>query len=313
VGKKRINKLKEYSADRACPVCECKTAKYIATVNTHNIVRCQKCNMVFADILNTVIEQKNVYTDSSFYGYIENEPIFSLAYYDIVLEKIVKHFKTNKLKILEFGCGAGFFLRRARHKGLDAYGSDFSPYAKKSKQVFNLNIEIENIFNTTYPEKYFDVIYTHATHEHLGDMTAITRKLLSLLKNDGLLIISGVPNFNNILIRLFNNYFKNKPPSHVNFFEKKSINTFFNSLGLKTFSIKTYGMNMSMLYFYLKAKSANKAKVQSTYPTEALKINTSDLEIKTRHKFIARIYAGLNLPNMGWNIEAWAKKIINEN
>ena len=166
---------------RKCPVCSGIKIKYLHTVNNIKIVRCNNCMMVFADLENDEIDQKNIYTEESFYKYISNEPVYSLAYYDIILEKINRHFKKKEIKILEFGCGPGFFLRRAKVKNVEAYGCDFSSYSQLAKNIFNLNIQVTGIFDADYKQNEFDVVITHATHEHLSNMYEISVKLHQLL------------------------------------------------------------------------------------------------------------------------------------
>jgi SAM-dependent methyltransferase len=292
---------------RNCPSC-CGTAyKIINKANRIDIGRCSNCSMVYAMLSHANIEENNHYQVDSFYGYLHNEPVFSLAYYDCVLDKIIKHFGHKELKILEFGCGAGFFLRRAKLKGLQCFGSDFSPIAQEAKRVFGLDIEVDSIFSTKYTMGSFDVVYTHATHEHLADMRGITLKLKDLLKVGGVLIISGVPNFNSILIKVFNCFYKNTPPSHVNFFEQKSIRHFLASIGLKPTYTKTYGMNSAMLYFYYKERWGKREKIKQIVDNEYERIY-SEPKIETRHRIIAQVYSKCALPGMGFNIEAWATK-----
>ena len=172
--------MKNYAKNRNCPVCSNNEIKQLNYVNNIHIVRCLNCKMVYADVDNSRIDEKNIYTEKMFYKYIANEPIYTLAYYDLILEKIQKYFKKQKFKILELGCGPGFFLRRAKHKNIEAYGCDFSDYSQLAKDFFNLNIKIDNIIDAGYKNNEFDVIITHATHEHLGNMSEISQKLYEL-------------------------------------------------------------------------------------------------------------------------------------
>jgi len=162
---------------RKCPVCSANKVKELNIVNNIKVVRCTNCSMVFADVDNSEIDDKNIYTEDLFFKYILNEPIYSLAYYDLLLLKIKKYFNNKRIKILEFGCGPGFFLRRAKLMNIEAYGCDFSSYSQLAKQYFDLNITIDNIFDAGYQNNEFDVVITHATHEHLSNMHEISNKL----------------------------------------------------------------------------------------------------------------------------------------
>ncbi len=298
------------SKNRVCPVCAEKEIRKLNIVNDIEIVRCLKCKMVFADVENSVIEDKNIYTEKMFYKYIAHEPIYTLAYYDLILEKIQKHFDRKNFKILEFGCGPGFFLRRAKLKNIDAYGCDFSEYSQLAKDIFKLNIKIDNIFDADYQNNEFDVIITHATHEHLGNMSEISKKLYDLLKPGGLYIISGVPNYNTIPIKVFRNFFKNEPPSHVNFFEKKTIDNLYNKLNLKVLFKRTYGASTWVWAFMIRlkqifAKNKTQHKKTPTISTE----KKIEPKITKLHRIIANIYINFHIYSMGRHIEIWGKKM----
>lgn len=295
--------------NRNCPVCSGSKTKYLGVVNKTNIVRCTNCSMVFADVANSEIDEKNIYSEDSFFKYIQNEPIYSLAFYDLVLLKIQKHFKNKKIKILEFGCGPGLFLRRAKLMNIEAFGCDFSPYSKLANKYFNLNITIDNIFNAGFKNNEFDVVITHATHEHLGNMYGISKKLYELLKPDGIFIISGVPNYNTIPIKTFNNFTNNQPPSHVNYFEKKSLIYLYKKLKLNTISIKTYGVSAWSWQLIIKLKKIfSKSKQVKIRKTNFNKEKIKEEKITTLHKIIVFIYIYFHIPKMGRNIEIWGIK-----
>ena len=295
--------------NRTCPVCSGEKVKELNIVNDIKIVRCICCSMVFADVENSEIDEKNIYTEESFYKYIANEPVYSLAYYDLILEKIQKQLNKKDIKILEFGCGPGFFLRRAKLKNIDTYGCDFSSYSQLAKDIFKLNIKVDSIFDAGYEDNAFDVVITHATHEHLSNLHEISLKLHQLLKPGGLYIISGVPNYNTIPIKVFSNFFKNAPPSHVNFFEKKSIKQFYNNLSLNTISIRTYGVSTWAWSFIIKMKQKfrKKNKIENK-PSVIVEKDISEPEITRFLKIIAKIYVYFHIPGMGRNIEIWGRK-----
>ncbi|MEA2042237.1 MAG: class I SAM-dependent methyltransferase, partial [Bacteroidota bacterium] len=226
------------------------------------------------------------------------------------LEKIIKKTEKKAVKILEFGSGPGFFLRRAKLKNIEAYGCDFSEYSNLAKDIFDLNITVNNIFDAGYDNEQFDVIYTHATHEHLGDMSEISKKLYELLKPGGLFVISGVPNYRTIPVLLFSNFRNNEPPSHVNFFEKDTIKNFYKTLGLKTLQVKSYGFSTWMWIIVIKLKQLfSVLKPTEVQSRQRITEPPQDPKITKTHRFVAYIYSILHIPGMGRNIEIWGRKI----
>ncbi len=293
---------------RKCPICKCEKVKILHTVNAINIVRCKECEMVFADTPNQIISKKNIYDNNTFQHYVISEPASVRAYYNSILNKIEKFFNTKKVKILDFGCGQGLFLREAKLNGFIGVGCDFSPYSQLAKEAFGLDIVTKNIFDTDFKPEEFDVIITHATHEHIADLFEVTEKLNSLLKKGGLFIISGVPNFNTYPIKFFGNFTRNMPPGHVNFFEKKTIKNLYNKLNIHPISIKTYGFSVFVWEILSKAKKilGRSKNINAPSKINAKKVELSKLTVL--HRLMAKIYEYVHIPGMGLNIEIWGIK-----
>lgn len=300
---------------RHCPICNNTSGIKIINLKNTDLLRCSKCLMVFADIKEQTVLDKNVYDNETFYRYLKKEHFITAAYYDNILTGIIKYFKRDDLKMLEFGCGSGQFLLRAAKKGIDAYGSDFSPYSELAKKEFNLKIETENIFNTKYQTDTFDVIISHATYEHVYYLNEITEKLTSLLKKGGIMIISGVPNFNLLSRRWFKNYHVNTPPGHINYFEKKSIRKLFINHNLKPVKISSYGIDI----WYIKEqarKIIGKKDNQNNTKEKAVnkgkiivnEFKKTEHNVKLSHIILAFIYRSYGFFFPGKSIEAWAIK-----
>lgn len=260
--------------------------------------------MVYVDIDENVVYDSNQYEEDKLYKYYQNEPIFTVAYYDGLLKKISNHFKNRDFKILELGSGSGMFLRRARKMGIEAYGIDYSPYSNEAKKMFNLKIDIADIDQTIYKKEKFDVVISHATFEHLNDPVGVSKKLLKLLKKNGLFIISGIPNYNTFSIKIFKSFWNNDPPGHVNYFEKHSVKNLFEVLQLQPIKIKTYGLGVWFLWekiINLSDKSQVSDKSTQSRMEDYEKINPTFFQ-----KIITLIYNNFVLPNRGKNIDAWA-------
>jgi len=293
---------------RNCPICNNNTGKFIITFSDINLLRCNNCNFVFADTKQTEVLEQNVYNIDVFYSYLQKEHLVTSAYYDDLIFRIKKHFKYKKIKLLEFGCGTGQFLLRSRKYDIDSYGSDFSPYAELAKKYFDLDIEICNISETKFKPEFFDVIISHATYEHIYDIKDISLKLNTLLKPNGLFIISGVPNFALLSRRFFNNYYINTPPGHINYFEKKTMKYFFNTLNLKTLTIKSYGLDVWYVKNVLGLNKTSKNETITKNENIIKDFKNTENNIKTKHKILAKLYFyyGAILP--GKSLEAWAEK-----
>jgi SAM-dependent methyltransferase len=301
---------------RECPNCFNHQGKYLNTVNEIKLLRCNQCQMVFADVDNATVEETCRYKPGTILHYYQNEPIQTIAYYDNVIEHLTKILGRTNLKILEFGCGSGMFLRRARKKGFITQGIDFSEYSEYASKAFDLNILSQSIFDCHLPSNHFDVVYSHATFEHLYSPRLIAEELIRILKPTGIFIISGVPNYNTISIKLLRNFYNNNPPGHINYYEVETIRTMYQVLGLEKIKVSTYGINFWFFFYWLQRKKIQPNMVQfntfsETEIMDKLKHETTDLDnLSTTllQRIVANLYCQARLPKMGVAISAWGYK-----
>jgi SAM-dependent methyltransferase len=267
--------------------------------------------MVFVDVDQDLIYSVNQYSEDTLFYYYQNEPIYSMAYYDALLLRISKYFADDKFKILEFGCGSGMLMRRARRLGHDISGLDYSPYSKKAKEMFDLQIDVNEIDKCIYKDEEFDVVLSHATFEHLLDPVGISKKIMNYLKPNGLFIITGVPNFNTITIQVFKNFWHNGPLGHVNHFEKQSVRKLFHTVGLKPILIRTYGWDIWYLQNMVKKVTREikeKPSLSDKNKLDHFMHAYEDITPTKKQKLLAYIYYNIVLQPIGNSIEAWGKK-----
>src|SRR2546425_7246083 len=97
-------------------------------------------------------------------------------------------------RLLDVGCSSGYFLRRARCRGWDAYGLDLDPRAvAHARAELGLNVKHGSLSNTEFPSEWFDVVTLWGVLEHLPDPIGQLRIVHRLLRADGQLVIA-VPN-----------------------------------------------------------------------------------------------------------------------
>lgn len=126
--------------------------------------------------------------------------------YRILIDVINRYLK-NRAYILDIGCGAGTLSFYVSNLGNKVLGIDISKKAieecKKSAKKMKLkNVRfIQAEFpNFSFSTKFDTVIFTEVV-EHLPDDTSALKKIYSILKKDGLLIIS-TPSINAPLHKL---------------------------------------------------------------------------------------------------------------
>ena len=106
--------------------------------------------------------------------------------------KIIHKYKEAG-KLLDVGCGPGFFLAYAE-RYYDAHGIDSSEYAiRKAKQRTKAKLSVGDATDLDYKNDYFDIVTCFDLLEHLPNPELALQEFYRVLKNEGILIIR-VPN-----------------------------------------------------------------------------------------------------------------------
>jgi 2-polyprenyl-3-methyl-5-hydroxy-6-metoxy-1,4-benzoquinol methylase len=97
-------------------------------------------------------------------------------------------------KLLDVGCGYGYFLAACREKGYQVHGVDCSGFAvRHAMEKLKLNVTVGALDEIDMPAEEFDMVTFWHCLEHMQDPRTALDKAIAWLKPDGLLIIE-VPN-----------------------------------------------------------------------------------------------------------------------
>ena len=149
------------------------------------IVKCNSCGLVRSD---PIVDEKIVnqlYKQSQFtYDQIVPGLIKTYGRYLFMLEKWVP----QKERLLEVGCGNGFFLEHALASGYKNVNGvePSSPAIEKAKPEIKPNIICDIFQENIFPENYFDVVCFFQTFDHLQSPNAALKEVRRILKPEGL-------------------------------------------------------------------------------------------------------------------------------
>lgn len=167
---------------------------------------------------------------------------------DIYGRHIPKKLCKPETKLLDFGCGDGSFLLKAREMGITVYGLETDSTSQENYNKVNLNVHIGNLQTANFESNSFDYITLNHVIEHVQDPNDLLKNLHGLLKNDGTLWL-GLPNPSALGITWFGRAWKGfHPPFHLLIPSQKMLNKMLNDAGFENIKFMHRGMQSPGLW-----------------------------------------------------------------
>jgi len=222
--------------------------------------------------------------------------------YEELLDMFEPYRQLNR--ILEVGCGVGYFLERARMRGWDTYGVEISSKAVSICRGKGINMFEGRLVDAPFEKEYFDVIVSIETIEHINNPNDEVAMFRKLLRKGGAVYVT-TPNFNSILRYILQEkYDVICYPEHLCYYTPKTLNYLFKRHGFKKKYIITTGISVSHL-----KKSLGMSNARHISPSSDDEI----IRVKIEKNQILKIFKGcanhlLTLFGIGDNIKAFFVK-----
>ena len=216
----------------ACPICGPDPAPILRhDFAPYRVVSCSRCGLIFLSPRLTEPAILRLYSDQDYYvsevagqGYDEYLEVRHnwVRTFTRRLEQISRYQKPGK--VLDIGCGPGFFLEAAQARGYDVYGLDPSDYiVKVAEKKFGGRIQKGLIESANYPADEFDLVTAFDTFEHVYRPLEWLKAVHRVLKSGGLLAIT-TPDPSSLLAKISGrNWVSFKLPEHVFYWSPATI------------------------------------------------------------------------------------------
>ncbi|MBK6267151.1 class I SAM-dependent methyltransferase [Marivirga sp. S37H4] len=247
-----------------CPVCGGNNIENHKVVIDHSVSKesfviciCKGCQFQFTNPRPTEEEIGKYYQSDDYISHTNkgNSPInmlYKLARQFAIKSKyqlINNISKEKKGRILDFGCGTGYFLTTMKNKGWQIAGIEPNEQARaiaieETKEEICADIKSLDIKN-----KKFNVITLWHVLEHIHHINDTIALLKTLLKEKGKIIIA-VPNINSLDNAVYKEQWAAYDvPRHLYHFNPDSMKTLMLKHGLKVKNI--YPMKLDAYYISL--------------------------------------------------------------
>ncbi len=138
-------------------------------------------------------------------------------------------------RVLEVGCGRGYFLRSLEAGGHTGVGLELNSAAIANKvTAFDVRQQLVEDAAAAEPES-FDVVCSFQVLEHVVDPAGFIRSCVALVRPGGLLLLS-TPNNDFALNREMGDAF-DLPPHHINHFTPTTFRNIADHLGLELVAV----------------------------------------------------------------------------
>jgi 2-polyprenyl-3-methyl-5-hydroxy-6-metoxy-1,4-benzoquinol methylase len=149
---------------------------------------------------------------------------------------------TGEGRLLDFGCGAGWYAHRMRMRGWNVTGMDFSIHAaRQTSHRFGIPVLLGTFPHPQVPPQSFDVITMGQVLEHVHEPQRVVQAAAEALRPGGLLVIS-VPNLDSWGYRFFGSAWSPLDlPRHLIHFTPDSLRRMVEQAGLEITYLKALG------------------------------------------------------------------------
>lgn len=285
-----------------CPCCSAAQLETIYWKYDLPVLRCVECGQVFSGKIPYEEEIRKLY--ENYYSERNTTPNeVTRKRYSELLRRFRRYRETNR--ILDVGCGFGFFLSAAMDDGWRAYGTEVSQSAfhyLEKLEIPDGQMFMGDVADMGLEEGSFDVVTMFEVIEHLPDPSRVLREICSLLRKDGLLYLT-TPNYDSLNRYLLGDFWSIiQPHEHLFYFTVGSLGRLLRRVGYEVRSFRTTGWNYyeALNHFGLRRTSSSYVAMQQA------RVRFERNEVL---KFLKRNADGLfSLMRLGDTIKVFAEK-----
>lgn len=202
----------------------------------YRILKCIRCGLVFSSPIISS-ERISMFYRESLCNYEDQIPYLNKTYFNII--KKIKSDLPKNPKVLEVGCGNGFFLKALKEKGFTRKVFGVEPSSKMVSSAdthLRKQIKIDVFKPDLFPKETFDVILCFHTLDHMADPNKFVKGANLLLKKNGYIVVV-VHDTEGLSVKLFGEKSPIFDIEHIYLFNKKTLRKIFARKSFKVIEV----------------------------------------------------------------------------
>ena len=214
-----------------CAICRSNRLYYAFSLQSHRVMRCEDCALMFLNPQPSDKELADIYTAEYFLGHDSEEgrrdaSELKCATARQYLAELARYHGAPSGRLLEVGCGEGDFLCEAETAGYDVLGVEYSAAASATvgKRLQRGRVLQGELAGAKLPDSHFDVCVLNDVIEHVRDPLAFLREVRRVLRPGGALFIA-TPCLDSWSARWMKERWMEWKPEHLTYFNTDNIQT----------------------------------------------------------------------------------------
>lgn len=255
--------MNENLANRVCPICLDNKYQILRNfsfivpeghpiANGYDLVCCDKCGFIFANVLASQNDYDIFYKDFSKYedkktSTGNGELLWEKTRFIQIVKTISDLLPNRNAKILDVGCANGGLLKAFQDLGyFNLHGIDPSEVCIRNSIGKGFSLSVGSLLSNKLPNQSYDCVILSHVMEHLLDLKSAVSSIQNLLRDDGLVYIE-VPDANRYKDFIFSP-FQDINTEHINHFSLGALQNLFADFQLVSIGEKNILSSPDMPY-----------------------------------------------------------------
>lgn len=214
----------------------------------YRILKCRRCGLVFSSPVFSQ-EKLSMFYRESLCNYKDQIPYLIKTYFNLI-NKIKSDLPKNP-KVLEVGCGDGFFLKALIDLKFTKNVFGVEPSSKmvlKADSALRSKIKVDVFKSNLFPKNSFDLVLCFHTLDHMFNPKEFIQGAQTMLKKNGHIVVV-VHDTEGLSVKLFGERSAIFDVEHIYLFNKITLRKIFADNGFEVIEVQNLVNNYPLSYW----------------------------------------------------------------